>query len=116
MKHSTLDILIPAPQSVISAEGRIALRSINSIFAVEEGKGAADELCRGFEWLRLPLRKVDAVSEAKICLKLQEGMGKEEWQVQIGEDKIAIAAGGSVGLRYAVTALLHLVRSGADRR
>lgn len=108
MKRSTLDILIPAPQSVIPAEGRIALRSIDSIFATVEGQGAAGELCCGFEWLRLPLHKVDAASEAKICLELQADLGKEEWCLRIGEGKIAIAAGSQVGLRYAVTALLQM--------
>lgn len=109
MTHSTLDILIPAPQSVIPAEGHIALRTIDSFFAVDEGKGAAEELCRGFEWLRLPLRKANVASDVKIRLELQAGLGNEEWQLHIGTDKIAIAAGSQVGLRYAVTALLQMV-------
>ncbi|MBQ7177685.1 MAG: family 20 glycosylhydrolase [Victivallales bacterium] len=108
MKHSTLDILIPLPKDVILAEGHIALRSLDTLFAVEAGRGAAEEIHRGFEWLRLPVRDVASQADAKICLELQADMGKEEWRLQVTMEKITIASGSSVGLRYAANALSQM--------
>jgi hexosaminidase len=111
--NDRLASLLPWPRTVRRRPGHFTLGPQTAIAVRPGADNAAAAFRQALAWLPWPLNSAPAVGE--ITVGVSRGLPAEGYRIQIGPERIRIAAGGAAGAFYAAQTLRQLLPDQAWR-